>query len=161
MVVALDRSGSMAVPVGGGRTKMDLANLGTAQVLDLLSPMDELGVLAVDTVPHVIAPLAPVTDKEPIRSKIPRIESMGGGIYVYEALAASAKMLLTAKAGTRHIILFADAADAEEPGNYKDLVDKCVSAGITVSVIGLGKRTDSDGPLLEDIAKRGKGRVFF
>jgi len=34
IVVALDRSGSMAVPIGGGRTKMDLANLGTVQVLD-------------------------------------------------------------------------------------------------------------------------------
>jgi hypothetical protein len=161
MVVALDRSGSMAVPVGGGRTKMDLANLGTVQVLDLLGPMDELGVLAVDTVPHVIAPLAHVTDKASIRRDILRIESMGGGIYVYEALAAAAKMLTKAKAGTRHIILFADAADAEEPGNYKELVEKCVKAGMTISVIGLGKPTDSDGPLLKDIAARGKGRVFF
>ena len=45
IVVALDRSGSMAMPAGGGRTKMDLADLGTVQVLDLLSPMDEIGVI--------------------------------------------------------------------------------------------------------------------
>jgi hypothetical protein len=44
VVVALDRSGSMSMPAGGGRIKMDLADLGTVQVLDLLSPMDEFGV---------------------------------------------------------------------------------------------------------------------
>ena len=32
--------------------------------------------------------------------------------------------LARATAGTRHIILFADAADSEEPGDYRDLVDK-------------------------------------
>jgi len=36
----------------GGRIKMDLADLGTVQVLDLLSPMDEIGVIAVDSAPH-------------------------------------------------------------------------------------------------------------
>ena len=57
VVVALDRSGSMSMPAGGGRIKMDLADLGTVQVLDLLSPMDEIGVFAVDTAPHEIVPL--------------------------------------------------------------------------------------------------------
>src|SRR5207244_1117201 len=69
IVVALDRSGSMAVPVSGGKVKMDLANLGTASVLDLMGPMDEFGCIAVDTIPHTIAPLAQVTDKAPIRQK--------------------------------------------------------------------------------------------
>jgi hypothetical protein len=63
MMVALDRSGSMSVPVGGGRTKMDLADEAAAQVVDLLSPMDEFGVLAVDTEAHSIVDLGPVTDK--------------------------------------------------------------------------------------------------
>ncbi len=161
IVVALDRSGSMAMPVAGGRVKMDLANLGAVQVLDLLGPSDELGVLAIDTVPHVIQPLLPVTDKAPVRDQILRIRSEGGGIYVYVALEAAAEMLLKAKAGTKHIILFADAADAEEPGRYEELVAKCRGAGITVSVIGLGREADKDGALLKDIAKRGGGRCFF
>ena len=40
-------------------------------------------------------------------------------------------MIAPAKAGTKHIILFSDAADAEEPGDYKPLVAKCAKAGIT------------------------------
>ncbi|MFO0928278.1 MAG: VWA domain-containing protein [Gemmataceae bacterium] len=161
IVVALDRSGSMAIPVPGGRVKMDLANLGTVQVLDLLGPNDEFGCLAIDTIVHTIAPLGRVTDKAPVRRKILGIQSMGGGIYVYEALSAAARMLLTAKAGTKHIILFSDANDSEEPGAYQRLLAECEKAGITVSVIGLGTEKDHDAELLKDIARRGKGRIFF
>jgi Mg-chelatase subunit ChlD len=163
IVVVLDRSGSMAIPVSGGMKKMDLANKGTVSVLDLLGPIDEFGVIAVDSVPHTVADLAPVRDKEKekVRNDVLHIESMGGGIFIYEGLAAGAKMLVGAKAGTRHMILFADANDSEEPGNYKELVDKCKSAGMTISVIGLGTDHDHDAELLKDIASRGKGRIFF
>jgi Mg-chelatase subunit ChlD len=161
IVVALDRSGSMSVPVGGGRAKMDLADEGAAQVLQLLSPMDEFGVLAVDTEPHVVADLAPVHDKKAVQNSILGIRSQGGGIYIYVALEAATEMLTKAKAGTRHIILFADANDSEEPGQYKELLDHCKQAGITVSVIGLGTPRDKDAELLQDIARRGNGRVFF
>ncbi|HTU92237.1 MAG TPA: VWA domain-containing protein [Gemmataceae bacterium] len=161
MVVALDRSGSMTAPVGGGRVKMDLANEGAVQVLELLGPMDELGVLAVDTVPHVIAELAPVKNKASVKSDIMSIRSQGGGIFIYVALESAAEMLVKAKAGTRHILLFADANDSEEPGRYEELIDKCKKAGITVSVIGLGTPKDKDAELLRDIAKRGNGRIFF
>jgi Mg-chelatase subunit ChlD len=161
IVVTLDRSGSMAVPVAGGGVKMDLANQGTAQVLDLLGPMDEFGCIAVDTEPHTIAPLGPAADNGPTRKKILSIESMGGGIYIYVALEAAAQMITKAKSGTKHIILFADANDSEEPGRYIELMDKIKAAGITVSVIGLGTEKDKDADLLKDIAKRGGGRVFF
>src|SRR5262249_2814485 len=48
-----------------------------------------------------------------------------------------------------------------EPGKYEGLVDACAKSGITVSVIGLGTDKDKDANLLRDIAKRGKGRIFF
>jgi hypothetical protein len=161
MVVAMDRSGSMTAPVGGGRTKMDLANLAAAQALDMLTPMDEFGVVAVDSVSHIIADLQKVDDAGSVRNKILKIDSGGGGIFVFEALTTAADMLLKAQSGTRHIILFADAADSEEPGKYRELLQQCEQSGITVSVIGLGKPTDVDAELLRDIAKRGNGQIFF
>jgi Mg-chelatase subunit ChlD len=161
IVVAMDRSGSMTAPVSGGKTKMDLANLGAAQLAEMLSPMDELGVLAVDTDAHEIVPLTPVTNPQAIKNTVLRSQSMGGGIYVYEALEAAAAMVAKAKPVTKHIILFSDAADSENPGNYKSLLDKCEAAGITVSVIGLGSPSDPDAGLLEDIARRGRGRIYF
>jgi Mg-chelatase subunit ChlD len=161
IVVVLDRSGSMSAPVAGGRQKMDLANLGTAAVLDLLGPTDEFGVIAVDTEPHTIANLAPVTNKTRVRNDVLRIQSMGGGIYIYVALEAAARMVEKAKAGTKHIILFADAGDSERPERYEPLVKKCHDAGITISVIGLGTERDKDAELLRDIARRGGGRICF
>ncbi len=161
IVVALDRSGSMAMTVPGGRTKMDLANLASAEVVTLLSEMDEFGCVAVDSSAHVVAPLKPVTDPAALEDRIRRIEAMGGGIFVYEALSTASRMLLSATAGTRHIILFADAADSEQPGGYKALLEKCREAGITVSVIGLGTEADTDADLLRDIAERGEGRCLF
>ena len=161
LMIVLDRSGSMAAPVRGDRTKMDLANIAAAGCLDLLSPMDEFGLLAVDTQPHVVVPLEPLTDKGKWRDKILRVESMGGGIYVYEGLSKAAQMLNSARAKTRHIILFSDACDSEQPGTYWELLEKANKAGMTVSVIGLGTETDCDANLLKKIAAAGKGRIFF
>jgi Mg-chelatase subunit ChlD len=161
IVVAMDRSGSMSMTVGGGRTKMDLANLATAEVFDMLSPMDEFGVIAVDSQAHTIANLAPIEKSGHVRGDILRIGSQGGGIFVYEALSAASKMLVGAQAGTRHIILFADAADSEQPGRYKQLLAECRKANITVSVVGLGTSADVDAEFLRDIARRGDGRCFF
>lgn len=159
IVVALDRSGSMAASVDGGRTKMDLADQGAAEVLGMLSPMDQFGCLAVDSVPQVVIPLGPA-DQHP-RGLLLSIESMGGGIFVYEALEAATRMLSGATAGARHIILFADAADAEEPGAYADLLARNREAGITCSVVALGSPADQDAELLRDVAARGGGHIYF
>ncbi|HKC87260.1 MAG TPA: VWA domain-containing protein, partial [Blastocatellia bacterium] len=161
IVVAMDRSGSMAVSVGGGRTKMDLANLAAVQVLDMLTPMDEFGVVAVDSAAHRIVELQKNDDAKGVRNRILRVDSGGGGIFIFVALSEAADMLLKAESGTRHIILFADAADSEEPGKYRELLQQCEQSGVTVSVIGLGKPTDSDAELLRDIAKLGAGQIFF
>ena len=62
IVVALDRSGSMAMPVAGGRVKMDLANLGTAQVLELVRQLADNG-LAVVLISHNMNDVFAVADR--------------------------------------------------------------------------------------------------
>jgi len=159
--IALDRSGSMQAPVGRGLTKMDLANLGTVAALEVLGPNDSVAVIAVDSAAHVIQPLTPCDNREAISERVRRIESMGGGIFVFTALLAAGKQLEWAKQATKHVILFADAADSEEPGKYKELLKRFRKMNITVSVIGLGTERDSDAEFLKDIAHRGDGQIFF
>lgn len=162
IAVALDRSGSMAAPVAGGKTKMDLANLGTMEVLNLLGDHDEIAVIAVDSSPHIIVNCAPAAQvRATQQQRILGMESMGGGIFVYEALVAAVKQLENASNGIRHIILFADADDAEQPGNYRELLAATEAAGITTSVIALGSESSVDAGLLKDIAARGGGRCLF
>ena len=70
-------------------------------------------------------------------------------------------LLTRATTPIRHLILFADASDSEEPGDYKEYLTQARAAGITVSVIGLGSRHDCDSKLLEEIAKLGGGECWF
>jgi hypothetical protein len=162
LAIVMDRSGSMAVGVGGGMTKMDLANSGAANAIDLLGPLDQVTVFAVDTQPTTVIPLTVVGNKKAeLGARARKIRSSGGGIYVHNALTAAWKELKKSPAGTRHVILFSDAQDSEEPGDYPKLIQEMTDNGATLSVIGLGTDRDVDSALLVDIAKLGNGRVFF
>lgn len=162
LAIVLDRSGSMAVEIGGGKTKMDLANSGAADSISLLGPMDEVAVLAVDSEPTKVVPLTKVGKRrEELAARVRKVQSSGGGIYTYTGLKAAWEEIRKSPAGTRHVILFADAQDAEEPDDYLRLLQTMTDQGCTVSVIGLGKDTDCDAAFLKDIAAKGKGRIFF
>lgn len=162
MAIVLDRSGSMSASVGGGATKMDLATSGAAAAIELLGDQDAVAVFAVDSEAHVVLPLSSLgAERGRVLDIVRRIESGGGGIYVYTGLEAAWSALSKAPQGQRHVILFADAADAEEPGSYIRLLEVMRAGGTTVSVIGLGTETDSDAAFLKDVASRGAGRIFF
>lgn len=164
VAVVMDRSGSMSAPAMGGATKMDLANRGTVEAMNLLNPDDELAVFAVDTSPHEVVGLQRVGDRNSrkvLQGKILGIESMGGGIYADVALSRGIEELLKSTAKTRHLVLFSDARDTERPGDYKKLIQRWRAAGGSISVIGLGEETDVHAPLLNDIATEGEGRLYF
>ena len=162
LAIVIDRSGSMSVGVGGGKTKIDLADSGAANAIDLLGPMDQIAVFAVDSEATKTIPLTRIgNDKAKLCARALKITSAGGGIYIYNGLKAAWDELKKSQAGTRHVILFSDAQDSEEPGDYKNLIKTMTAEGATISVIGLGTDKDVDSALLDDIAKLGNGRIFF
>jgi uncharacterized membrane protein len=172
LLVVLDRSGSMTAQVAG-QTKMALANQGAALALNVLGPRDYFGVLAVDTRAHVVAPLSKHGAKEPVAQKILSITAGGGGIYIYTSLAESFQALRDISARIKHVILFSDAADAEEKnageqqdgskgtGTSLDLVTAMAAAKITTSVVALGTEQDKDAAFLRQLAERGQGRFYL
>ena len=164
MAITLDRSGSMAAPAGAGKTKMDLADEGACAAIELLGPLDQVAVHAVDSTAHPIIALTRVgNQRASMVNAIRGIRSEGGGIYTYTALLAAGAELASssASAGTKHLVLFADANDAEEPGDYQQLLQQYQSAGISVSVVAMGTPADSDAKFLEDVARRGGGRITY
>ena len=163
VAIVMDSSGSMSMTVPGSKLqKMDLADEGAARCVELLGDNDFVSVYAVDTEAHQIAPLVAVgPNRGSLQNAARRVQSMGGGIYVYTGLKAAWKELQQAKVGQRHIILFADANDAVEPGEYKKLLAEMAKEKCTVSTIGMGTEHDKDAEFLKDIAKRGSGRSFF
>jgi uncharacterized membrane protein len=161
LAIAMDRSGSMAAPAGAGITKMDLANLGASAAIELLTPNDAVAVIAVDSAPHVVQELTPVEDAPELVSKVRKVQSAGGGIFTYTALLAAGKQLEDAEQATRHVILFADAADSEEQEGCTEIVAQMVRAGMSVSVIALGTEQDSDAAFLKTVAAAGTGQIYF
>ncbi|MDR2116606.1 MAG: VWA domain-containing protein [Planctomycetaceae bacterium] len=161
VAILMDCSGSMGMMIPGGKIKMDLANLGAAEVLNILTPMDEVAVLTCDTGVQTIIPLKQNTSPQNDRDTILTVGPGGGGIFVYVGLAATSKILAQAQADTKHIILFTDADDTEKPEDYVQLLTACKNAGMTCSVIALGTEAGMTAELCKDIARVGGGNIYF
>jgi uncharacterized membrane protein len=162
LAIVMDRSGSMSVNVTPDLTKIDLANQGAVNAIQLLGQMDQVSVMAVDSQPEIVVPMTSIGGKQAaLSARVRKIQSSGGGIYVYEGLKAGWDALKKTNVGTRHLILFTDTADTEEPGDFKKLIKEMTDKGATISVIGMGQPTDPDAKLCEEIAKLGKGRMFY
>lgn len=172
LLVILDRSGSMTAQIQG-QTKMSLANQGAVFAMRALQAKDSFGVLAVDTRAHTVVPLAPLTSVQAQEQKIMSVTAGGGGIYVYTSLAEAFPLLRDTAARIKHVILFSDAADAEEKyageledgarpgGSALDLATAMLSARITTSVVALGSEQDKDTVFLRQLAERGQGRFYL
>ncbi|MCR6679753.1 VWA domain-containing protein, partial [Escherichia marmotae] len=63
MVIVIDKSGSMSF-AERGRQKIDLADEGGARIVSLLKDSDQLGALAVDSVPKWAFELQHLNDKQ-------------------------------------------------------------------------------------------------
>lgn len=157
MSLLLDSSCSMAASVADGRTKMELATEGVMAGLSLLDERDEASLHVIDTSPTRIFGMKPVHHDQPFGGT----QVGGGGIYLGIALRAGAREILRSDKPTRHIILFSDAADTEEPDDYRDTIAMLRSQNVTVSVIGLGSESDPDVALLREVAQLGGGRIYF
>jgi Mg-chelatase subunit ChlD len=158
--IIMDCSCSMGATVPDGRTKMELAAEGVVGALQLLNERDEASVHMVDTGDHELFPLTPVSRGLPL-DKVAKGFSGGGGIFVGEGLRVARNEILRSSKATRHVLLFSDAADSEEPDDYRKTLSELTTQGVSVSVIGLGTRSDPDAKLLDEIAALGNGRIYF
>ncbi|MBP9112243.1 MAG: VWA domain-containing protein [Polyangiaceae bacterium] len=158
-VIIIDYSGSMSATVATGQTKLALANEASARSAELLSSGDRLGVAHVDTTVAWTIPLSPVINPGAMAGKIRSVTTGGGGIYTDIALDAAYAALRKERVNLKHVLLFADGADAEQMTGCRAKVGAAFADGITTSVISLGK--GSDTPELEVLSKVGNGRFYL
>lgn len=161
LAIVLDCSGSMSAPAAGGGTKMDLANLGAAESIRLLAETDQVAILAVDSRAHTVIPLVAPDEPERLADLALSIQPTGEGIFTRTALEAARTELAKSSLANRHIILFADAADAEEREGALDLVRELRGEGIGVSLVAMGERSDADAAFLATLARAGGGEALF
>ncbi|QDU84382.1 von Willebrand factor type A domain protein [Planctomycetes bacterium Pla163] len=162
MSIVMDRSGSMSAPVDGVRSKMDLANAGAAAAIETLGDIDSVSVIAVDSAPHVVFEQSGLdTSRSALLSRVRTIASSGGGIFCRVGLEEAIRQFADDPRLTKHIILFADAADSEQKEGCIELLTEARGAGVSCSVIALGTDSDQDAAFLRAVALAGEGTVSF
>src|SRR6185295_17555495 len=124
--------------------------------LDILEEQHQFGVIAFDSQPHEVVPLAPVRSKRRAEDLIDRIQA-SGQTNIYAALAIAYRSLQNAAPKTRHVILLSDGDTA--PADFERLLKRMVEAHITVSTVAIGTAAERD--LMADIARWGKGRAYY
>jgi len=158
VVVVIDQSGSMSAQEDG-KQKIQMASEAACLVTDLLTPRDELGVIACDTASKEVLPLTKVEDPTQIKAKIRTLRGGGGGIFCYTGLMAAKKMLANASGRIRHVIMLVDGNDAEQQEGCRELAAELVKDKITVTCVSIGEGVHSQ--FLHDVAMEGKGRFYI
>ncbi|MDH7572205.1 MAG: VWA domain-containing protein [Clostridia bacterium] len=155
LMLVIDKSGSMAEVAGGGE-KIGLAKEAAARAVEMLTDRDQAGVLAFDSQPWWLVPLAPVTEKASLKEQIGRLYA-DGGTEIYPALAGAFEALRRAKVQVKHVILLTDGISASG-GPYLDLMAAMRADGITLSTVAVG--AGADAGMLQALAELGRGRFY-
>lgn len=159
MIIAIDKSGSMMAEAGPGVTKLDLANEAAARSAMLLSNMDRVGVMHVDTAVTWTLPMTSVRDPQQIAGVIRRAQPGGGGIYVDITMREAYAALSAEQTNLRHFLLFSDGQDSENMNGTRQMVQDAVRQQITTSIVSMGAGPDS--PELERLSRMGGGRFYI
>lgn len=155
LILVIDKSGSMG---GAGNTsKIELAKEAAIRATQMLSPQDEIGVVAFDGMPWWVVEPTRVDDVQAVQEQIGSITA-DGGTDIFPALVTAYEQLRERETQRKHIILLTDGQSGG-PSQYEGLIDDMVQADITLSTVAVG--TDADTRLLESIAEKAKGRYYF
>ncbi len=148
MVLVIDKSGSMT------GTPLELARQAAKASVELLSARDMVGVVGFDEQPQIICEMTSAASRDSIQASIDSLQA-GGGTYMYAAMVTAKKMLETAPAKIRHMILLTDGQT--QPADHEGLVEEMAAENITVSTVAIA---EADRQLMARIAELGHGRYY-
>jgi uncharacterized membrane protein len=158
VLIAVDASGSMGAPVAGG-TKLQLAARAAERTVDLLSPIDRVGVAGSSDGFRLVAPIQPLDDKPTVKAQIRRLRPGAGGIFAEMTVQHAKRELEREDTRVRHFIMLADGADTDQYGSSLDMAREMRENRITTSVVAIG-----DGPhvpFLQLLADAGGGNFYL
>ena len=150
LVLVIDKSGSM------GGQKMELAKDAAKGAVELLSPRDQIGIIAFDGASYWISEIHSAADKGYVLDRISTLEA-SGGTNIYPGLSDAYAALAATSAKLKHVILMTDGHS--NPGDYEGIIRDMVAARITLSSVACG--AEADQQLLEELAQSGGGRYYL
>lgn len=158
VVVAIDKSGSMGMEMGGV-PKIQLAADAAASVVKMLQPIDYVGVIICHDHPVTVVPMQQADKKEDAYSEISTIQAGGGGIFCYPTMELANEIISPTPSRVKHVVLIADGDDSKGQEGTIDLVRKMAARRITVSTVAVGSGHDIE--FLKAVAAVGHGGFFI
>ena len=155
LILVIDKSSSMAG--AGGKGKIELAKEAAIRATQMLSPSDQMGVVAFDGSPWWVVEPTFVDDVSAVQEQIGSIQA-DGGTDIYPALETAYEQLKNLEAKRKHIILLTDGQSGRT-SQYAALTEQMVNENMTLSTVAVG--TDADTRLLESLAQEANGRYYF
>ena len=152
LVFVIDTSGSMANYVGS-QQKIELAKEAIRAGIRNLEDEDQAAILGFDVNQRDISPLT--SDHDTLIRAVGRLKPTGGTTAMNAAVETAGKILKSADAKLKHIILLSDVKSAGDPTRFLETAQEIVDARIGITVIGIG---DADEKLLQRIEDDGMGR---
>ncbi len=163
LFVVIDRSNSMGYnsKVRGlhDGQKMQYAKQAAIEVLNQLQDTDYAGVIAFDSEPYLLSPLARLSEnRAELLSKVAQLQ-YGGGTDFYGALETAADQLGQTRGAIRHIILLTDGDSNRSAADHYPLVATIAQRQITITTIRIGSDT-INLQLLSYMSEKTGGRFY-
>jgi len=138
LVIALDKSGSMA-EAANGATKMHFASQATLAAAATMSAKDAMAVLAFDVDAQVIAPLQPLGKTGRLEAELAEIAPFGG-TDIENVLNLALKTLAASAISRRHVLLLSDGRS--RPFDVRRIIEAYRDKEVTLSVVATGENAD-------------------
>ncbi len=155
IVMIIDKSSSMGASYVAG-SKLEMAKIAAFSTVEMLNPLDSVGILAFDSEFRWIVPISRVKERKGIALKLSELNEEGGTI-LHPPLKDAFKALKNIKAAKKHVVVLTDGA--VEDANFESLIRQMKQAGITLSTVAVG--TGSAINMLGRMAKWGGGRGYY
>ena len=154
LMLVIDKSGSMSDGMFG-TTRLELAKEAAMRAAEVLTPNDQVGVIAFDDAAKWVVNLQKAEDVEAIQNQIGTIRP-GGGTAFFTALYEATYALMNAQAQQKHIIFLTDG-EAGDTG-YLQLCDIMQQNDITLTTVAVG--SGADQATLRTLAQQDGGRAY-
>jgi Mg-chelatase subunit ChlD len=156
VIYVIDTSGSMSAFSPGGFPKIELAKEAILRSVQLLGPLDRVGVVSFDTEATWVVPLGPANNWTAIANQVAGLRA-GGGTDIYAGLLAVSRVFPEDPSEVRHIVLLTDGGASEQ--GIAELVEGMYQEhGITLSVIAITAQGEQYNEFIEDLPALADGR---
>ena len=155
LVLVIDKSSSMAGGIARQK-KIEGAKIAAFSAVEMLNPLDRVGVLAFDSGFHWLVSITQAKERRKIARELSTLKE-SGGTDLYPALQEAFRVLKELKASKKHIIVLSDGLTNK--ADFLSLIRTMREAQVTVSTVAVGR--DSDITLMKNIAHWGGGRSYY